>query len=69
MNCPTCNNLEFELQAAAREFSRAVQQAHVAIDGIAGMACGNRIEGAEEAVRIATHMLEQHRAECPCKTQ
>ncbi len=64
MNCPTCNNLQLEVQAAARELHRAVNESYVAVAGVSAIAAGNRIQGAEFTLRIVTAMLEKHQAEC-----
>jgi hypothetical protein len=64
MSCKVCSELQANLEAAARELSRAVNDARVAIQPIAGMAAGNRIEDAERALRSAGEDLEKHQALC-----
>lgn len=64
MSCKTCSDLQLDIELAAREFSRAVQEARVAIHEIAGMAAGNRIEEAERKVRVATGALKMHQEHC-----
>lgn len=64
MPCEICSNLQAKLEAAARELSHAVNDARVAILPISGMAAGNRIENAEQALRLAGKELEDHQAQC-----
>lgn len=64
MSCTICSELQANVEAAARELSRAVQEAHVAIEPIKGMAARNRIESAEESLRVAGKALEAHQADC-----
>jgi hypothetical protein len=64
MSCTVCSELQGKVEAAARELSRAVQESHVAIEPIKGIAAGNRIESAEVALRSAGLDLEQHQAVC-----
>ncbi len=64
MSCKICFELQANVEAAARELSRAVQEAHVAIEPLKGMAAGNRIEGAEHSLRLAGKTLEEHQAAC-----
>ena len=64
MSCSICSELQANVEAAARELSRAVQEAHVAIEPIKGMAAGNRIEGAEHSLRLAGKALEEHQSNC-----
>ena len=71
MSCRICSELQGNVEAAARELSRAVRESHVAIEPIKGMAVGNRIESAEQGLRVAGVALEQHQAicaECLAKT-
>lgn len=70
MSCKICSELQAKVEAAARELSRAVQEAHVAIEPIKGIAAGNRIEGAEQSLRLAGKALEEHQPACPdCLTK
>ena len=64
MSCKLCSELQANVEAAARELSRAVQEAHIAIEPIKGIAAGNRIEGAEHTLRLAGKALEEHQAVC-----
>jgi hypothetical protein len=64
MSCKVCSELQANLEAAARELSRAVNDARVAIQPLAGVAAGNRIEDAERALRSAGEDLEKHQAVC-----
>ncbi len=64
MSCKVCSELQANVEAAARELSRAVHEAHVAIEPIKGIAAGNRIEGAEHNLRLAGKALEEHQATC-----
>jgi hypothetical protein len=64
MSCKICSELQTNVEAAARELSRAVQEAHIAIEPIKGMAVGNRIEGAEYDLRRAGKILEEHQSAC-----
>ena len=64
MPCEACSNLQAKLEAAARELSHAVNDARVAILPISGVAAGNRIEDAEQALRLAGQELEEHQARC-----
>lgn len=64
MSCKMCSELQANIEAAARELSRAVQEARAAIEPIKGMAAGNRIEAAEHNLRIAGKALEEHQAIC-----
>jgi hypothetical protein len=64
MSCMECSKLQVNVEAAARELSRAVNGAKVAIQPIAGIVAGNRIEDAERALRVASQSLEAHQASC-----
>jgi hypothetical protein len=64
MSCKECSELQVNVEAAARELSRAVNDAKVAIQPIAGIVAGNRIEDAERALRVASDSLEAHQASC-----
>ena len=64
MSCKICSELQANVEAAARELSRAVQEARVAIEPIKGIAAGNRIESAEHSLRVAGGELEKHQAHC-----
>lgn len=64
MSCRTCSDLQLDIELAAREFSRAVQESRVAIHEIAGMASGNRIEEAERRLQIASGVLKMHQEHC-----
>ena len=64
MSCKVCSELQANVEAAARELSRAVQEARVAIEPIKGIAAGNRIESAEHSLRVAGRELEDHQAHC-----
>ena len=65
MSCKTCSELQHDIELAAREFSRAVQESQTAIRPISGVVAGNRIEEAERTIRIATGILEMHKQHCP----
>lgn len=65
MNCAIRSELQAEVEAVARELSRAIQEALVAIEPFHAIAAGNRIEGAECGVRLAGKALIEHRAGCP----
>lgn len=72
MSCKICSELQEKVEAAARELSRAVQEARTAIEPISGMAAGNRIEDAEDALRLCGNALREHQVtcvQCDCKTQ
>ena len=64
MSCKLCSELQANVEAAARELSRAVNDAKVAIQPIAGIAAGNRIEDAQQALRLADENLNAHQASC-----
>lgn len=64
MSCKVCSELQAKVEAAARELSRAVHEAHVAIEPIKGIAAGNRIEDAEYSLRLAGQALEEHQGAC-----
>ena len=64
MSCRTCSDLQLDIELAAREFSRAVQESRVAIHEIAGMASGNRIEEAERRLQVASGVLKMHQEHC-----
>jgi hypothetical protein len=64
MSCKTCSDLQLDIELAAREFSRAIQESRVAIHEIAGVASANRIEEAERTLRVATQILKMHQEHC-----
>lgn len=64
MSCKICSELQLKVEAAARELSRAVHDAHVAIEPIKGIAAGNRIESAEDLLRTVGKDLEEHQDVC-----
>lgn len=64
MSCKVCSELQANVEAAARELSRAVNDAKVAIQPIAGIAAGNRIEDAQRELRLAGENLAEHQANC-----
>lgn len=64
MSCRVCSELQANVEAAARELSRAVNDAKVAIQPIAGIAAGNRIEEAQRVLRLAGESLGAHQAIC-----
>ncbi len=64
MNCKVCSQLQATVEAAARELSRAVKEAQIAIEPIKGVAAGNRIQAAEANLRLAGKALEEHQAVC-----
>jgi hypothetical protein len=65
MSCKTCSELQHDIELAAREFSRAVQESQTAILPISGVVAGNRIEEAERTLRVASGILEMHKQHCP----
>jgi hypothetical protein len=69
MSCRICSELQANVELAARELSRAVNDARIAIQPIAGIAAGNRIEDAERALHSAGKNLETHLAVCEEHTQ
>jgi hypothetical protein len=64
MSCKVCSELQANIEAAARELSRAVNDAKVAIQPIAGIAAGNRIEDAQHVLRLADENFKAHQAIC-----
>lgn len=64
MSCKVCSELQANIEAAARELSRAVNDAKVAIQPIAGLAAGNRIEDAQHVLRLADENFKAHRVIC-----
>ncbi len=64
MSCKVCSELQANVEAAARELSRAVNDAKVAIQPLAGIAAGNRMEDAQRTLRTAGESLEAHQAIC-----
>ena len=69
MSCKVCSELQAKIEAAARELSRAVNDAKVAIQPIAGVAAGNRIEDAQQVLRLADESLKAHQAICEERTK
>ena len=64
MSCRVCSELQANVEAAARELSRAVNDAKVAIHSISGVVAGNRIEDAERLLRSAGEELDAHKSTC-----
>ena len=64
MSCKVCSELQANIEVAARELSRAVNDAKVAIQPIAGLAAGNRIEDAQQVLRLAGENFKAHQAIC-----
>jgi hypothetical protein len=59
MSCKTCSDLQFDIELAARDFSRAVQESR----GIHAVS-GYKIDEAERKLRVASRILDMHREHC-----
>ena len=64
VNCKVCASLQEKVELAARELSRAIRDAMIAIAPISGMAAGNRIATAESNLRLASGSLKKHQSNC-----
>lgn len=64
MSCKICSELQANVEAAARELSRAQNDAKVAIQPISGVVAGNRIEDAQRTLRLAGEELDSHKSTC-----
>jgi hypothetical protein len=64
VNCKSCASLQERVELAARELSRAIRDAMIAIAPISGMVAGNRIATAESNLRLASGSLKKHQSNC-----